>query len=184
MKKPSARTTLIYFDKVRDYFNKGDHIVWDRGTEFQNAKVKEHLDLMGVTVHILPTGGGAFCNPNDNSFFSQVEGVYKRMPKGSHAQAIRAILSAYRFPTEDHVRHYFEHCLLRSKLPLHNEVQALIHHIRKPDKRRKEVYASYTKEYQHYCSNDRHLSIDVRRLELPLAFDKEDLDGQYWTTYK
>lgn len=183
IKKPSAKTTLIYFDKVREYFNRGDHIIWDRGTEFQNKKVREHVALMGVYEHTLPTGGGAFCNPNDNSFFSQVEGAYKRLVKTSHVAAIRAILNAYRIPSEEHIRHYFSHCLLRNKAPKKVEVRSLVNATLRMDNRSDASYASMKAEYLHYVKNDRQLSPDVRRLSLPFANNKHTLDGHYWNKY-
>ena len=60
IKKPSARTTLAYLDAVKEYFNVGDHIIMDRGKEFENKKVWEQLADMHIIHHKLPTAGGVY----------------------------------------------------------------------------------------------------------------------------
>jgi hypothetical protein len=180
--KPCTKTTMAYLDTVRDYFNHDDRIILDRGKEFNNQKVKEEFGHMGVVPHYLPAGGGAFFNPNDNSFFSQVEGYYKRMPKLNHAHALRTIIGAYKKPTDEQVRAYFEHCLIHSQLPSKHEVDLLITQHWKYDEKRAATYTEYRREYQHFVNNDRRLSGDVRRIQDPL-FLEGDLDGVHWTKY-
>lgn len=180
--KPCAKTTMAYLDVVREYFNHDDHIILDRGTEFNNRQVKEELGHMGLIPHYLPAGGGAFLNANDNSFFSQVEGYYKRMPKRNHAEALRTVIGAYKKPTDEQVRNYFEHCLIHSQLPSRQEVDALITQHWKYDESRAAPYDAFRQEYQHFVNNDRRLSDDVRRILDPL-FLEGDLDGVHWTKY-
>lgn len=181
--KPSAKTTLAYLDAVREYFNHGDHVLLDRGTEFRNKKVEEEFRNMRVLTHFFPTGGGAFFNPNDNSYFSQVEGYYNRSIKRNYADALRAIIGAYMKPTDEHVRNYFKHCLIERQLPNKRKVQSHIsqHWIHEAGRAAK--YRAYVREYERFISNSRLLSEDVRRIEDPLFLEGDTYDGLHWTKY-
>ena len=122
---------------------------------------------------------GAFANPNDNAYFSQVEGMYKRMPKSNHIEAIKAILSACYKPSDDNILNYWKKCLYGRSNLRHSEVNALISSHWLYDDNRREKYESYCKEYDHFKHGDRLLSDDVRRLELPLSIGENTLDGHY-----
>jgi hypothetical protein len=181
--KPSSETSLIYLDKVRDYFEGEEHIIVDRGTEFQNARVKEQLADLRVVQHTLPTGAGAFFNPNDNSYFSQVEGWYKRQVKSTHAEAIKLLIEASRRPTEDHIRNYFEHCLLTGPMPSMNHISKNISQGWIYDDRLRLQYQPYELEYRRWLFNSRALSSDVRRQQRPVTLGDNNLDGAHWNTY-
>jgi hypothetical protein len=181
--KPSAKTTQIYFDKVQDYFDNDDHLIMDRGTEFQNREVQELLALHRIEPHVLPTGGGAFFNPNDNSFFAEVEGYYKRIPKLSHVDAIKRIVEAYKRVPDEHVTNHFMHCRLIGDLPTAHDVKRLITKSWIYDEKRNFKYGSYRKQYRYWLHNDRRLSEDVRRSGRPQAIGDNSLDGNYWTEY-
>jgi hypothetical protein len=182
--KPSADTTLAYFDAVRDYYQEFDHLIWDRGSEFQNKRVADEIEEIGLVCHKLPTAGGAFADPNDNAYFAQVEGFYKRMPKSNHEDAIKAIISACYKPTTENIRNYWKKCLYTTATASVADVARLISSHWIYDKKRHDLYESYRQEYRHFRHGDRLLSPDVRRLELPLSVGGDSLDGSHWAVYE
>jgi hypothetical protein len=181
--KPSANTTPAYLDKVKESYNGGDQLICDRGSEFKNKKVDEELEAMRVFRHLLPTAGGAFANPNDNAYFSQVEGAYKRMTKSTHAEAIKCLIKAYYLPTEDNIINYWKKCGITGRRPSTAAVDALISSHWQYDKKRSELYESYVAEEKHFRKNDRRLSADVRRRSPPRSLSASTLDGAHWTAY-
>lgn len=183
VKKPSSETSLTAFQHWRDYFSEGDHVILDRGTEFQNRIIDQELDDMGVISHVLPTGGGAFADPNDNSFFSAMEGFYKRQPKQTHADAIRAIIRAYYHSTEQQIRNHFRNCLITANTPTRKQVRHLIEKSWRDAGARRREYQSYRQEFRRFESNSRLLSADVRRLEPPCQIEEGALDGAQWMSY-
>lgn len=183
VKKPSGATTLAVLQQWRDYINPGDHLLFDRGSEFNNHQAAQELEDLHASSHFLPTGGGAFADPNDNSFFAQVEGFYKRQPKRTHANALGPIIKAFYNPTEKHVQDYFRNCLLTGPSPTLAQVRHLVEKSYKAEGARVAEYKSYRDEYRRFELNSRRLSGDVRRLAAPLQLDDAALDGVEWTTY-
>jgi hypothetical protein len=182
--KPSSDTTLAWWDVSKDYFGDDEHLVVDRGTEFQNAKMKEEWNEAGVHLHILPTGAGAFFNPNDNSFFSQVEGAYKRSEKTNHIEALKQIVQAYKKPTDQHISNYFRHCLLTGSMPTLAAIKHLISRNWIYDDKLRGGYEDYRKQYRRWLIGSRLLSSDVRRPDEPAVLGDSELDGAHWTHYQ
>lgn len=183
VKKPSAETTLAALDHWTGYIVPGDHLLLDKGTEFKNKKVAEELQLRQVAGHFYPTGGGAFANPNDNSLFSQVEGYFKRMPKRTHVDAIRAIISSYYRVKDEHVENHFRNCLLTGHSPTLRHVRAMIDRSARAVGARFAEYTHYIDQYYYFKVNSRLLLPDVRRPEGPLQLGASSLDGVEWNTY-
>lgn len=183
VKKPSGDTTLAVLQLWRDYINPGDHLLLDRGSEFNNRQVAQELEDLHASSHFLPTGGGAFADPNDNSFFAQVEGFYKRQPKRTHADAIRAIVKAFYNPSETHVQSYFRNCLLTGPSPTLAHVRRLVEKSYKSEGARVAKYTSYRQAFRRFERNSRLLSRDVRRQAAPSQLADSALDGVQWTTY-
>jgi hypothetical protein len=183
IKKPCAATTLAALDQWTGYLVPGDHLLLDKGTEFKNKKVAEDLELRKLGSSFYPTGGGAFANPNDNSFFSQMEGYYKRAPKKTHVEAIKAIIAAYYRVKDEHVSNHFRNCLLTGRTPQHHDVKRLIDKSCRAVGARFYEYNDYLNEYYYFKCNTRQLSPDVRRQEGPLQLDDPALDGAEWNTY-
>lgn len=183
MKGPCAETTLAALDNWTGYLVPGDHLLMDKGSEFKNKKVAEELQLRRVSSSFYPTGGGAFANPNDNSFFSQVEGYYKRTPKKTHTDAIKAIIKGYYRVKDEHICNHFRNCLLTGRAPTHQAVRKLIDRSCRAVGARFWEYTEYLDEYYYFTCNSRLLSADVRRQEGPLQLADGSLDGVQWTTY-
>jgi hypothetical protein len=183
VKKPSAETTLAALDYWSEYIVRGDYLLLDKGSEFKNKKVAEELQLRQVHSLFYPTGGGAFANPNDNSFFSQVEGYYKRTPKRTHEDAIKAIVAAFYRVKDEHISNHFRNCLLTGPAPTHYTVRRLIDRSCRAVGARFWEYSDYLDQYYYFKCNSRQLSADVRRAEPPLQLEDGALDGAEWNTY-
>lgn len=169
---------------MKDYFGDDEHLILDRGTEFQNSSMKEEWKEAGVALHVLPTGAGAFFNPNDNAFFSQVEGSFKRSEKMNHIEALKRIAEAYKKPSEEHIQNYFRHCLLTGPMPSLADVEHLISKNWIYDEKLRRNYESYRREYRWWVTGSRRLSPDVRRNDEPLALRNSTLDGSHWQSYQ
>ena len=181
--KPSAKTTLAALGAWQGMIVPGDHLIWDRGTEFNNQKVAEELQILRARAHFLPTGGGAFANPNDNSLFSQVEGRYKRTPKRNHVEAIRAMIAAYYSAQDEHIRNHFRNCLLTGSTPTRAQVKRLVEKSYRGQGAREREYQTFRDEFERFTKNSRLLSADVRRRAPPVQLPSSVLDGVKWNTY-
>ncbi|KAL6042767.1 hypothetical protein QOT17_024258 [Balamuthia mandrillaris] len=73
---PSADLILWWLDLVGDYLNDNPLVVHDHGPEYTAHLVQDFFIEMGASTCSFPATGGAFVNPCDNPFNSQLKKLY------------------------------------------------------------------------------------------------------------
>lgn len=101
----------------------------------------------------LPAAGGAFINPCDNPFHSQLKRAYFQVRKKSYPDKLKAILEAYYQPTEDSIANYFEHVGWRGARLTKRQVQYLLSEGYRPGKRHAVIYDEMARVYQGWTKN-------------------------------
>lgn len=127
LKAPSANTTLRWLDTVSDYFEPGDIITHDRGSEFVNRKVPEDIEARELADCPMPSWGGSFVNPCDNSFNSKFKyRYYSDRHHNTHNDMIESMVRAYYAASESSIKNYFAHCKYSGPTPTRKDMEALL----------------------------------------------------------
>lgn len=72
MSAPSGDMTLRWLEEVKPWLEDEPLLVHDKGPEYTSQIVKEELKELGIKEMAIPAAGGAFINPCDNPFNSQL----------------------------------------------------------------------------------------------------------------
>ena len=154
---PSADTTLRWFDVLKENFDINTHIIHDCGPEFHNSKVKEHIELTGVTLHPLPPQAGAFINPCDNSFNRTLKQSYYNQSRRTHVEMLSAIIKAYFQPTEEQINRYFCHYRIIEERPTRKYMKCLITEGYRPGSQTTEMTDQCKSAFQAWKHNLRQI---------------------------
>ena len=98
--QPSADLTSRWLNEVADYLMDGSLVVHDSGPEFTAKAAQDDFAGRDISTMRIPSAGGAFINPCDNPFNSQLKRIYFQQDIKTYNNKLRAILEAYYSPTE------------------------------------------------------------------------------------
>jgi hypothetical protein len=162
VKAPSADMTLRWLDAVQEYLRDSPLVVMDRGPEFTARRVMEEMEGNGIEVLQIPAAGGAFVNPCDNPFNSQLRQAYFHERKMTYEEKLKAILRAYYSPTEATLESYFEHVGWKGKRPTQSKVRILLSEGYRPSRKHGHLYEQMRTAYRGWKKNLREASLQDR----------------------
>ena len=163
--QPSADLTSRWLDEVGDYLEDSPLVVHDSGPEYTAKAVQADFAGRDISTMRIPSAGGAFINPCDNPFNSQLKQSYFQQNMKSYGDKLRAILKAYYSPTEQTIRGYFEHVGWREKCPTRRYVQNLLSEGFRPGKKHQEIYDEMLRVYRGWKKNLRGIQREDRQRE-------------------
>ena len=150
---PSATLTLHWLGEVDKYLEEGSLIVHDRGGEYTAKKVREELKEKGYGLWVLPSAGGAYGNPCDNSFNATLKWEYWRDPGKTIEEKIKAVIRAYYAARKESIQNYFHHCGWTGERPTKAFIHQLLSEGYQPGKRHKALYEELTNTYLAWRKN-------------------------------
>ncbi|KAL6064514.1 hypothetical protein QOT17_010912 [Balamuthia mandrillaris] len=150
---PSADLTLRWLDLVGDYLNDNPLVVHDRGPEYTAHSVQDLFMEMGASTCSFPATGGAFVNPCDNPFNSQLKKLYFQERHDSYVAKLKAILHAYYCPSTESIQSYFKHVGWMGPRPSRAYVRWLLEEGYRPGKRGARLYEEMRTAYLGWKHN-------------------------------
>ena len=162
VKAPSADMTLRWLEEVREYLEDEPLIVHDKGPEYIAKSLKEELEMLGIEEMEIPSAGGAFINPCDNSFNSQLKTAYFQERKKTYEDKLRAILTAYYSPEEEVMKSYFERVGWTGDRLSKKQVQNLLDEGYRPGKKHAKLYEDMNAVYDGWKRNLRTATLETR----------------------
>lgn len=163
--QPSADLTSRWLDEVADYLEDSPLVVHDSGPEYIAKAVQADFAGRDISTMRIPSAGGAFINPCDNPFNSQLKRIYFQQDMKSYEDKLRAILEAYYSPTEQSIRGYFEHVGWKGRCPTRRYVQNLLSEGFRPGKKHQELYDEMLRMYRGWKKNLRGIQREDRERE-------------------
>lgn len=157
--QPSADLTLRWLDEVSEYLEDSPLVIHDRGPEYMAKSVQEDIALKGISTLDIPSAGGAFINPCDNSFNSELKHWYFLESQNSYEDKLRGIIAAYYAPKEESLQQYFEHVGWSGPRPTRKQVQHLVNEGYRPGKRHIQIYEEMEQVYNGWQKNLRQKSL-------------------------
>ena len=148
LKAPSGDLTLHWLEAVDFSLEEGSVIGHDRGPEYTAEVVQKELETRGYRPEKMPSSGGAFVNPCDNSFNSVLSRAYWSSDHKTYEDKLRAIIKAYYASSGETICHYFRHTGWIGDQPTRISVQHLLAEGYQPGKKHKELYDEMLHKYR------------------------------------
>lgn len=145
---PSADLTLRWLDLVGDYLNDNPLLVHDRGPEYTAHSVQNFFMEMSASTSFIPSTGGAFVNPCDNPFNSQLKQLFFQEHHDTYTDKLKAILHAYYRPSTESIQSYFKHVGWMGPQPTRASVRWLLEEGYRPGKRGARLYEEMNTAYR------------------------------------
>lgn len=164
--QPSGDMTLRWLEEVREYLEDEPLVVHDRVPEYMAKEVKQEMEQRGIRTMKIPATGGAFINPCDNAFNSQLKQAYYKLDKRTYEQKLQAILAAYYSPSEETMQRYFEHVGWRGDHLTKYGVQSLLSEGYRPGVKHLKLHEDMKTVYHGWKKNLRAASL-AQRTEFP-----------------
>ncbi|KAL6043681.1 hypothetical protein QOT17_023756 [Balamuthia mandrillaris] len=107
----------------------------------------------------IPSAGGAFVNPCDNPFNSQLKHNYFTQEQKSYSGKLKAIIQAYYAPSTKTLLNYFKHVLWTGPRPTKADVKQLVSEGYRPGRQKIELYEEMKNVYTGWKKNVRDSSL-------------------------
>ena len=157
--QPTADLTLRWLDEVSEYLDDSPLVIHDRGPEYMAKSVQEDIASRGISTLSIPSAGGAFINPCDNSFNSELRHKFFLESQHSYEDKLRGIIDAYYAPKEASMLKYFEHVGWSGTQPTRRQVQRLVSEGYRTGKKNIQLYEEMEQTYAGWQKNLRRKSL-------------------------
>lgn len=123
---PSVDILLHWLNSIQDYLEDEPLLFLDNVRAHHNERFVEEATALGIKILYYPAYAGALIDPCDNAFHSTLKTCFFHKQHASHAESIRAMLSAYREIPDESVTHFITRCGYTGEQRPKEVVEALV----------------------------------------------------------
>jgi hypothetical protein len=125
IKGPGNKSTLKWFETVKDYFDQDWLFLTDNGGGSHGQEFVEEAKEFDCQIIYYNAYGGKLLSVNDNSLHATIRRQFLKLPHKTHEESIQSIVKAYRSPSDESESAAFERVGITSITPSTKVVRTL-----------------------------------------------------------